>query len=62
MVEWITLQEALGFSAVAMLLGLITMRFRPELRRSVAFTLCLIVLGLGALAVLARVQCAFRRT
>ena len=56
MVEWITLQESLGFSAVSLLLGLITMRFRPDLRRSVIFTLCLIMLGLAALAVLARVQ------
>ena len=56
MVEWITLQEALGFSAVALLLGLITMRYRPELRRSVVVTLCIIVLGLVALAVLARFQ------
>jgi small-conductance mechanosensitive channel/CRP-like cAMP-binding protein len=56
MVEWITLQEALWFSAVALLLGLITMRFRPELRRSVVITLCIIVLGLCGLGVLARFQ------
>ena len=41
----ITLQESLWFSAVALLLGLIAMRFRPELRRSVAVTLFIIVLG-----------------
>ncbi len=56
MVEWITLQEALSFSAVALLLGLITLRFRPELRRSVTVTLFIIVLGLCGLAVLARFQ------
>ncbi|HEV3240756.1 MAG TPA: mechanosensitive ion channel family protein [Casimicrobiaceae bacterium] len=56
MVEWITLQEALGFSALALLLGLITMRYRPELRRSVTVTLFIILLGLGALAFLARFQ------
>ena len=56
MVESITLQEALGFSAVALLLGLITMRYRPELRRSVVVTLCIIVVGLGALAVVERFQ------
>ena len=46
MVETITLQEALGFSAFALLLGLITMRFRPELRRSAIVTLLVIVVGL----------------
>jgi len=56
MVESITLQEALWFSAVALFLGLITMRSRPELRRSVAVTLLIIVLGLCALAGLARFQ------
>jgi small-conductance mechanosensitive channel/CRP-like cAMP-binding protein len=56
MVEWITLQEALWFSAVAMVLGLLTMRFRPELRRSVAVTLFIIVLGLCGLGVLARFE------
>jgi len=56
MVESITLQEALSFSAVALLLGLITLRFRPEQRRSVAVTLFIIVLGLCGLSVLARFQ------
>jgi small-conductance mechanosensitive channel/CRP-like cAMP-binding protein len=56
MVETITLQEALGFSAVALLLGLITARFRPELRRAQLVTMFIIVLGLGALALLARFQ------
>jgi small-conductance mechanosensitive channel/CRP-like cAMP-binding protein len=56
MVAAITLQEALGISAVALLAGLITMRFRPELRRSVLVTLFIIVLGLGGLAALARFQ------
>jgi small-conductance mechanosensitive channel len=50
------LQESLWFSAVALLLGLITMRFRPELRRSAAVTLFIIVLGLGGLALLSRYQ------
>ena len=36
---FITLQEALGFSAVALLLGLITARFRPELRRAQIVTM-----------------------
>ncbi|TMG87608.1 MAG: mechanosensitive ion channel [Betaproteobacteria bacterium] len=56
MVETITLQEALGFSAVALLLGLITARFRPELRRAQLVTMFIIVLGLGALALLSRFQ------
>jgi small-conductance mechanosensitive channel/CRP-like cAMP-binding protein len=56
MVEWITLQEALWFSAVGMVLGLVTMRFRPELRRSVVVTLSLIVLGLCGLVALARFE------
>ena len=56
MVEWITLQEALWFSVVALLLGAITMRFRPELRRSVLITICLIVLGLCGLGALARFE------
>src|SRR5258708_26024695 len=56
MVETITLQEALGFSAVASFFGLITMRFRPELGRSLLVTILVIVLGLGGLAVLARFQ------
>ena len=34
MVAQITLQEALGFSAVALLLGLITIRWQLALRRS----------------------------
>ena len=56
MVETITLQEALGFSAVALLLGLITARFRPELRRGQIVTMFIIVIGLGALALLSRFQ------
>src|SRR5207245_10811485 len=56
MVETITLQEALGFSAVALLLGLITARFRPDLRRAQIVTMFVIVLGLGALALLSRFQ------
>ena len=56
MVETVTLQEALGFSAFALLLGLITMRFRPELRRSTLVTLLIIVFGLGGLGVLSRFQ------
>ena len=56
MVQTITLQESLWFSAVALLLGLITMRFRPELRRSVLVNLFLIALGLGGLSVLSRYQ------
>jgi len=56
MVQLITLQESLWFSAVALLLGLITMRVRPELRRSVAVTLFIIVLGLAGLAALLRYQ------
>jgi small-conductance mechanosensitive channel/CRP-like cAMP-binding protein len=56
MIETITLQEALGFSAVALLLGLITARFRPELRRGQIITMFIIVLGLGALALLSRFQ------
>jgi small-conductance mechanosensitive channel/CRP-like cAMP-binding protein len=56
MVETITLQEALGFSAVALLLGLITMRFKPELRRSVLVKLFMIVLGIGGLALVSRYQ------
>ncbi|HTS23525.1 MAG TPA: mechanosensitive ion channel family protein [Casimicrobiaceae bacterium] len=54
MVETITLQEALGFSAFALLLGLITMRFKPELRRSTLVTLFIIVLGLSGLAAFTR--------
>ena len=56
MVQSITLQESLWFSAVALLLGLITMRFRPELRRSMTVTLFIIVLGLAGLALLSRYQ------
>ncbi|HEV8552732.1 MAG TPA: mechanosensitive ion channel family protein [Casimicrobiaceae bacterium] len=56
MVLLITLQESLWFSAVALLLGLITMRVRPELRRSVAVNLFIIVLGLAGLAALVRYQ------
>ncbi|HZI85176.1 MAG TPA: mechanosensitive ion channel family protein [Casimicrobiaceae bacterium] len=56
MVETITLQEALGFSAFALLLGLMTMRFKPELRRATLVTLLIIVFGLGGLAVLTRFQ------
>ena len=56
MVETITLQEALGFSAFALFLGLIAVRWRPDLRRSVVVTLFTIVLGLGGLAALARFQ------
>jgi small-conductance mechanosensitive channel len=56
MVETITLQEALGFSAVALLFGLIMMRFRPELRRSTLVTLVLIVIGLAGLAALMRFE------
>ena len=56
MVETITLQEALGFSAFALLLGLITMRFKPELRRSTLVTLFIIVLGLAGLGVLSRFE------
>ena len=56
MVETITLQEALGFSAGALLCGLISMRVRPEVRRSIIFTLFAIVLGLSGLAFLSRYQ------
>jgi small-conductance mechanosensitive channel/CRP-like cAMP-binding protein len=56
MVATITLQESLAFSALALFLGLITMRFQPELRRSVAVTLFLIVLGLAGLTALSRFQ------
>jgi len=56
MVESITLQESLGFSAVALLFGLITIRLRPELRRSSLVTMFIIVLGLGGLALLSRYQ------
>ena len=56
MVELITLQESLAFSAGALLFGLITMRLRPEFRRSILITLLLIVLGLGGLALLSNYQ------
>jgi CHASE2 domain-containing sensor protein len=56
MVETITLQESLGFSAFALLFALITMRLRPELRRSALVTLLIIALGLGGLVLLLRVQ------
>jgi small-conductance mechanosensitive channel/CRP-like cAMP-binding protein len=56
MVETITLQEALGFSAFALLLGLITMRFKPDLRRSMLVTLLIVVLGLAGLGVLSRFE------
>lgn len=56
MVALITLQESLGFSAVALLLGLITIRFRPELRRSMLVTLLAIALGLAGLDALSRFQ------
>ncbi len=56
MVQTITLQESLWFSAVALLLGLITMRFRPELRRSVLVNLFLLALGLAGLGVLSRYE------
>ena len=39
MVELITLQESLAFSAWALLCSLIIMRVRPEMRRSVLITL-----------------------
>ena len=48
MVELITLQEALAFSTGALLFGLITMRLRPEFRRSILVTLLLIALGRAA--------------
>ncbi|HUH92930.1 MAG TPA: mechanosensitive ion channel family protein [Casimicrobiaceae bacterium] len=56
MVESITLEEALGFSAFALLLGLVTMRVKPELRRGTLATLLLIVIGLAGLAALTRYQ------
>ena len=58
MVDWITLQEALGFSGVAALLALVIMRFRPELGRPVLFNLAMILVGLIALWALARYQVA----
>jgi len=56
MVEQITLQESLGVSAVSILLGLMTMRWQPVLRRSVLVKLLMIVIGLAGLAVLTRFQ------
>jgi small-conductance mechanosensitive channel/CRP-like cAMP-binding protein len=56
MVETITLQESLGFSAIALLFALITMRLRPELRRPTLITLLVIAVGLGGLALLSRTQ------
>jgi small-conductance mechanosensitive channel/CRP-like cAMP-binding protein len=56
MVELITLEESLAFSAGALLFGLITMRLRPELRRSVLVTLLMIALGLGGLSLLSHYQ------
>ncbi len=56
MVELITLEESLAFSAGALLFGLITMRLRPELRRGTLVTVLLIALGLGGLALLSRYQ------
>jgi small-conductance mechanosensitive channel/CRP-like cAMP-binding protein len=56
MVELITLEESLAFSAGALLFGLITMRVRPEFRRSILVTLLLIALGLGGLSLLSRYQ------
>ena len=56
MVAQITLQEALGVSAVSLILGLMVMRWQPTLRRSVLVKLLMIVLGLGGLELLARYQ------
>jgi small-conductance mechanosensitive channel/CRP-like cAMP-binding protein len=56
MVEQITLQEALGVSAVSLLLGLLVMRWQPSLRRSMLVKFLAIVLGLGGLALLSRYQ------
>jgi small-conductance mechanosensitive channel/CRP-like cAMP-binding protein len=56
MVETITLQEALGVSAVTLLLGLMTIRWEPALQRSVLVKLFMIVIGLGGLALLSRYQ------
>jgi small-conductance mechanosensitive channel/CRP-like cAMP-binding protein len=51
-VEPITLQEALAFSVIALVLGPIIIRWRPDLGRSVSVTLVMILAGLGGLAVL----------
>lgn len=56
MVELITLEESLAFSAGALLFGLITMRLRPELRRGTLVTLLLMAFGLGGLSLLSRYQ------
>ena len=56
MVAQITLQEALGVSAVSLILGLMVLRWQPTLRRSVLVKLLMIVLGLGGLELLARYQ------
>jgi small-conductance mechanosensitive channel/CRP-like cAMP-binding protein len=56
MVAQITLQEALGVSAVSLLLGLMVMRWQPTLRRSVLVKFLMVVLGLGGLALLSRYQ------
>lgn len=56
MVETITLQEALGFSGFALLLGLMTMRFKPDLRRPTLVTLLIIVVGVAGLGLLSRWQ------
>jgi small-conductance mechanosensitive channel/CRP-like cAMP-binding protein len=56
MVEMITLQEALGVSAVTLLLGLMTIRWEPALQRSVLVKLFMIVIGLGGLALLSRYE------
>jgi small-conductance mechanosensitive channel/CRP-like cAMP-binding protein len=56
MVELITLEESLAFSAGALLFGLIIMRLRPELRRATLVTLLLIAVGLGGLSLLSHYQ------
>ena len=56
MVELITLEESLAFSAGALLFGLVIMRLRPELRRSILVTLLLIAVGLGGLSLLSHYQ------
>ncbi|MEO8740447.1 MAG: mechanosensitive ion channel family protein [Casimicrobiaceae bacterium] len=56
MVELITLQESLAFSAWALLFSLIIMRVRPEMRRSVLVTLLILTLALGGLSLLGRYQ------
>jgi len=56
MVELITLQESLAFSAWSLLFALIVMRVRPELRRSILITLLVIALALGGLSLLGHYQ------